>query len=480
MIKRVLNNKVFNYVFSRYAIYALQFINTLMLAKLLSPYNFGIWSFTQLIIMYFSHIDFGIPSSFNALASIHKQNSKFVTFNFNAALTLTAVVCGLVIIVFASSQLFGFSIGSKYKFDSYLIYVLIIIILSYFNKMLMNLFRIYNRLKEITFFQAIVPISMLGIYILFQEDLIYYLLMGMIFANVAALLLFIYNSPLIIKFNFSKKLLTQIQKSGLYFFIYNASFYFILLTARSIIGYFYTVEEFGLFNFAFSLANIIELILSAFVFLIFPKMINRLANADNETATNSINFMQGNYTVLVSLMSYTAIALFPVFIIFFPAYENSVIAFNLIILTKLIYTNCFGAPVLLMARKKERKIAGVAFSALIMNIISTLSIVYFFDVSYYFVVLGTGIAYTIYVLIINGMSFKELNNYNGFFTLLRYTFPLKQSIPLLAAFSFALFEVPILFYVLLPISFIVLNLSSMLELKNGVYRVLGNPEVVDI
>ncbi|MDG0972633.1 MAG: oligosaccharide flippase family protein [Crocinitomicaceae bacterium] len=480
MLSKLLKNKVVGYTFSRYAIYALQFVNTFMLAKLLSPFDFGIWSFTQLIIMYFAHIDFGIPSSFNALVSIHKQSTKFVTFNFNAALTLTALVCGLVIVFFASSQLMGFSIGTKYKFDTYLIYVVIIIVLSYFNRVFMNLYRVYNRLKEITFFQAVVPIAMLGAYILFKEDLIYYLLMGMIFANVAALLLFLYNSPLSVKFNFSKKLLTQIQKSGLYFFIYNASFYFILLTTRSIIGYFYSVEEFGLFNFAFSLANIIELTLSAFVFLIFPKMINRLANSDDETAINSINFMQSNYTVLVSLMSYFAIALFPIFIVFFPAYQNSVIAFYLILLTKLIYTNCFGAPVLLMARKKERKIAGIAFFALIINVLAALSIVYFCNVSYQFAILGTGITYTIYVLIINRMSFKELNSYNGFFALLCYTLPLKQSGPLLAAFSFALFEVPTVFYALLPISFIVLNLSAIMELKKGVVRVMGNPEVVDI
>ena len=480
MIKRVLNNKVFNYVFSRYAIYALQFINTLMLAKLLSPYNFGIWSFTQLIIMYFSHIDFGIPSSFNALASIHKKSFKYVTLNFNASITLTAIVSLIVILFFLLNELFAFQFGSKYEFDSYLIYVLIIIILAYFNKLFMNLFRVDNRLKEITFFQAGMQITMLFTYLMFTENLIYYLLLGMILANAVSLLILIYNSPVKIKFNFSRRLLSQIQKSGIFFFIYNASFYFILLTTRSIIGYFYTVEEFGLFNFAFSLANIIELIVSAFVFLIFPKMINRLANADNETATNSINFMQGNYTVLVSLMSYTAIALFPVFIIFFPAYENSVIAFNLIILTKLIYINCFGAPVLLMARKKERKIAAVAFCALVINILATLSIVYFFNVSYYYVILGTGIAYTIYVLIVNKMSFRELNTYNGFFYLLRNTFPLKQSVPLLGALSFAIFQVSTVFYALLLISYVVMNLSSILEIKNSFFKLLNNPTLADL
>ena len=219
MLSKLLKNKVVGYTFSRYAIYALQFVNTFMLAKLLSPFDFGIWSFTQLIIMYFAHIDFGIPSSFNALVSIHKQSTKFVTFNFNAALTLTALVCGLVIVFFASSQLMGFSIGTKYKFDTYLIYVVIIIVLSYFNRVFMNLYRVYNRLKEITFFQAVVPIAMLGAYILFKEDLIYYLLMGMIFANVAALLLFLYNSPLSVKFNFSKKLLTQ-KKNQVYIFLF--------------------------------------------------------------------------------------------------------------------------------------------------------------------------------------------------------------------------------------------------------------------
>jgi O-antigen/teichoic acid export membrane protein len=451
-----------------------------MLAKLLSPFEFGMWSYAQLIIMYFAHLDFGIPSSFNALAAIHKQNKKFVTFNFNASLTLTALLCGVVILFFIASHLIGFSTSDKYHFDSYLFYVLVIIILSYFNKILMNLFRVYNRLKEITFFQGIVPIFMLGTYILFKEDLIDHLLLGIIFANVIALLLFLYNSPLTIQFNFSKKLLTQIQKSGIYFFIYNASFYFILLTTRNIIGYFYTVEEFGLFNFAFSLANIVELLLSAFVFLIFPKMINRLANSDNQTAIQTIGIIQGYYTSLVSLMSYSAIAIFPFFITLFPAYTNTIVAFNIILLTKLIYTNCFGAPVLLMARKKERSIAAVAFVALVINILASLIIVYFFDVSYHYAMLGTGIAYVIYVPVINRMSLLELHNYKGFFDLLRYSFPLEQLIPLLIGFILLLSGASIITLPIVLFVFMIFNFKSLFQLKNLVFSIVKNSSITDL
>lgn len=479
-LTEITKNKVFNYVFSRYAIYGIQFLNTLMLAKLLSPVNFGIWGFTQLIINYFNHIDFGVPSSFNTLAAIHKKNKKYVYFNFNASLTLTSLLSVLVIVFFTIMYLIEYDFGSKYNFNAYLIPVLLIIVLSYFNKLFMNLFRIYNKLKAITFYQSIVQLVVLATFILFSNDLIYYLLLGMIFANVLALLVFIYDSPVVLKLNFSKRLLSQIQKSGIYLFIYNASFYFIVLSTRSVISYFYEVEEFGWFNFAFSLAAVIELILSAFMFLIFPKMINRLAQQSNEEAYTTINYLQSNYTLIISSMSYMAIALFPLFLYWLPEYTNSITAFNLILLTKLVYSNCYGSPVLLMAKKQERKLALVAFIVLLINILCSILFASVFNFSFDQAVLGTFVAYLVYVMWMNRMSLNLLGQNNSLLTVFNYSFPFKMLAPILIGVSFSIFELPLYLYVVLLLVFIALNFKSFFELKELIVKLVTKPDLVDI
>lgn len=451
-----------------------------MLAKLLTPFEFGVWGFTQMIIMYFSNLDFGIPSSFNALASIHKNRSRFVSFNFNAAFSLTILVSLLVIILFLLKYQLHISIGNGYNFDKYIYSVVSIIILGYFNKLFMNLFRVYNKLKEITFYQAIVPIVICITYIYFKENLIQNILIGMIIANGFSLIFFLVNTPVALKINFSGRLLAQLQKSGIYFFIYNTSFYFLMLTSRTIISQFYSVEEFGFFNFALSLSNIIELSVSALSFLIFPKMINRLSSSINENAFQTINFMQTNYTMVVSVLTYFSIAFFPLFIHFFPKYEFSTKAFNLILFSNLIYANCFGSPVLLMARKKERKLAFAAFSMLLLNITLTIVLIKLFEFEFSNVVLGLAITYFTYVLLVNRLSLSEIGHFPSFKNLFFYSFPLKLIVPLFAGILLTLANAPFIVYPCLFLLFILLNLKYLIKAKRNIQQVLVKPELIDI
>ena len=480
MLIKLLGNKVFNYVFSRYAIYVLQFVNTLVLAKRLSPYEFGVWGFVQMILIYFSHLDLGIPSSFNALASIHIRNTKFVSLNFNAAITLIGLICLLVLGFFFFSSLFGFSMGTKYGFSTYMPYVLGIIALAYFNKLMTNLFRVYNRIREITFYQASIPISIAVAYLLFDKDLIQYLLIAMIAANSVSLLLFLNFRPFKLSLSFSKRLLIQIQKSGLFFFIYNASFYFTLLSTRSLISHYYSVEEFGEFNFAYSLSNSIEMTISAFVFLIFPKMINRLAIANNEDAQRIVNFMQHNYSLLVSLLTYLAIGFFPLVLYIYPKYINSFTAFSLILLTNLVYASCFGSPILLMARRREKKIAILAFFVLIMNITITFILILIFKPDYGLAVIGTTISYLIYIVAIQHTALIELNAYKGVRVLISTILPIRHSFPLLVAFVFSVMDLPMFYYWTPFFLFVALNYNYLRETQNNLYRLLKEPDLVNI
>lgn len=42
----------------------------------------------------------------------------------------------------------------------------------------------------------------------------------------------------------------------------------------------YTVEEYGKYNFAYTLSNAVVLLIDSFTFIIFPKMIDRLKSTD--------------------------------------------------------------------------------------------------------------------------------------------------------------------------------------------------------
>lgn len=481
LLKLFKSNSIVKYISSRYIIYLIQFINTLLLAKKLDPFNFGVWAFIQLIILYFSQINFGIPSTLNALASIHKQKTKFVTLNFNASLTLIGVLSLIVTLLFFFNLIFDFDFGEKYHFKQNSIYVLIIIVLGYFNTLFLNIYRIYNKLGEITFFQSSVPFTIFVIALLFNgPDLITYFLIGMILSNSAALVLFINNCPLKIRINYSRKLMSQLQKSGIYFFIYNASFYLILISTRSIISFFYTVEEFGFFNFAFLISNVIFLLLNSFTFLIFPKIINKLSSLNDVESYKLILFIRSKYVMLTNILSHFAIMCFPLFILFFPKYEVAIYTFNLITLTQLIYSNCLGSPELLMARRKEKKIAISALLCLILNVIATLLIVKLFDVSFSQVIIGSTLTYFIYIISINRLSLKEISQYKGMFHLMKSTFSFNLLIPFLVSFILSLLEMSPIYYSIPFVIYLLINYKLILTTLISIKTIIQNPNVINI
>ena len=84
----------------------------------------------------------------------------------------------------------------------------------------------------------------------------------------------------------SRTLQLQKQKSilqkGLYLFLYNSCFYFILISIRTIISVNYTVEEFGYFTFSFTIANAVMLLLDSFNTILFPKTIDLMSSDDNK------------------------------------------------------------------------------------------------------------------------------------------------------------------------------------------------------
>lgn len=481
MLKLFSKNSIIKYISSRYLIYFIQFVNTLLLAKKLDPFNFGVWGFLQLVIIYFSYFNFGIPSSLNILASINKNRTKYVSLNFNTALILISFLSLLVILIFTISNSIDLNFAEKYKFNENKLYVLIIIILGYFNSIFLNIFRIYNKLIEITFNQSITQISILIITVFFKEvSLINYLLLGMIISNSLSLLLFIKNCPLDIKFTYSKKLITQLQKSGIYFFIYNTSFYLILISTRSIISFYFKVEEFGFFNFAYSISNVIYLLLNSFIFLVFPKIINKLSSLDNSESYKLINFIRSKYVLITSIISHFAIMCFPIFLIFFPKYEDAIYTFNLITLTQLVYANCFGSPVLLMSRKKEKKIALSAFMILIVNIVLTLIFVKLFKVNYSQVIIASSLTYVIYTMNINRLSLVEINKYNGLVNLISSTFKLSLIVPLIISFIFSILQIHSIFFIIPFLLFIIINKKLIIDSFNSIKEVVKKPELINI
>ena len=174
--------------------------------------------------------------------------------------------------------------------------------------------------------------------------------------------------PKLSEITISKEFQLVILKKGLYLFLYNSCFYFIIISIRTIISRNYTVEEFGLFTFSYTLSNALMLILDALMFIVFPKVIGKLSSDNSEEVYNTIDTLRMTYITAAHLLIYCAIPCFPLVIYFMPQYSGALMSLNLISLTILIHTNSCGYLELLISRNKEKLAAALSSIALVLNV----------------------------------------------------------------------------------------------------------------
>ena len=441
----------------------------------------GIWGFITLIIQYLNQINFGITHSVNAIIAIHKNKEWYVQKIIGTALTLLIGLSLLVVLFFTANELFNLNLGRKYNFSVFAPAVALIGILGYFNSLFSSIFRVYGRIIEIAINQSAFPVLVSVAILFFEgEDLLWALVGANFLAFLFSLGLFIIKSPVKLKLLFIGRLIKTIQIRGWHLFVYNTSFYLIIISTRSFISGYYTVEEFGYFTFAFSLANVVLLLLESFSFLIFPKLINRLASATNEKVVSLLEMLRDAYITSSHLLIHAAILLFPLFLLFFPQYKQSADSFKLIALTVVLYTNSFGYSGLLIAKGEEKKLGNLAFFILIMNVISALILIVIFHVNFAFVIVATMVTYFIYVFLLGYIGRKNLQLSTTIFSILKDIYPIRLFIPYLLSLGLIIFETAEIYFMIPLLLFLSLNYKSLIKIKQLAKTVIVKPDFINI
>lgn len=477
----VIRNKVLLFVISRYFTYFIHFINSLFIAVFLGPFYMGIWGFITLIIQYINQINLGIAHSVNTIISIHKGKRWYIQVVVNTSITMLILLSIIVLVIFIANDVLDIDIGSKYSFSKYAPIVAFIGILGYFNTLFNNVFRVYGRLFEIAFSQSIFPILVSLVLIFFRGQ---ELLWAIVVANLVSFLLsfglYLIRCPIKIKPVFICKLMKSIQIKGWHLFVYNTSFYLIIISTKSFISNFYPVEEFGYFSFAFALANVVLLLLQSFSFLIYPKLINRLANATSERVNEVLLMVRDAYITTSHLLVHLSVLLFPLLIVLFPQYDQSEKAFRLIALTVVLYTNTFGYSGLLISKGHEKKLGFIALLSLILNIGIAYILIRYFKLTFEYVILSTMITYFTYMLFLGNFGNRILGIDNTRIQFLNSMFPIKLLIPYLISIILSILDCSG-FLFLMPLGlFLFLNFKKVIDLKNFFKSILLNPNIINV
>jgi O-antigen/teichoic acid export membrane protein len=480
LLKSVGTNKILMYMLTRYITYGLSFFVTMYIATKMEPYYYGVWGYLLLVLNYLNLITFGIPQATHVLFI---QNKGYQTASANyekSGLFLTSCLsfgCAFVALYY---YLGGFSTAYKYSVGWLFYLICICGALNYVNLFYSKIYRSRNYIFEVAFQQtSVVVLMFIAMFLSREKNLLYWLAGCYLVAYLASSLLFLLGRGADFSGSVEKKCIKKILNKGIFLFMYNSGFYFIIVSTKTMVSMMSTVEQFGYFSFAYLLGNAVFLMLQAFSFLVFSKLIDRYRSADVFLVLSTIRLVRVNFVFLFHGVMYVAMLLFPLLLTFIPKYANTLKLIYLCCLMMLLYTNSFGYSTFLMARNKEKRLAYIAVNSLILNVALGVLLINVFKVSYEYVVFCTIIAYFYYAFSCVYYGRKELNLPNNFFLVVQDCFPIPLIIPFGIAILLTLFEC----YVLIPIpllSFLLLNRTIIKEIIVTGKKILLHPNLIDI
>ena len=480
-LSNILNNKIIIYLTSRYAVYGLQFITSMVIAGKLGPYYMGVYGFLQVILMYLTQINFGIPHSLNVLL-VHNKENKEVSDNYIGNSLLIVLVMSLLVgLFYLYYKIFGIVSFERYHVDKFIIWICIVGMLQYFNTIFTVIVRIKNKLRLLAFMQSLtILLNFVVIWIFTGETLITVLVANNVISNlISAYLAYRHGCfPKLSNVHIRKEIVYGIVKKGFYLFLYNSCFYFIVISVRTIISANYAIEEFGKFTFSYSVGHALLLLSSAISTIVFPKMIDRLSSNNNEVVNHVLTTVRISYISATYLLVFLALPFFPVLLHFLPKYQDAIYAMNLVALAVLMHTNAFGYSTLLIARNKEKYSALISALSLILNIGFALLLVKVFHVSYALAILSIMVIYLFHTLASTFLGSKIMGQYS-LKRVLADTFPLRLFIPYLTAVLLSVYELERLIFLSLLV-YVLLNTKEILLIFSYAKRIVSNQNSTDL
>ncbi len=479
-ITKLVTNKIFLYLTTRYITYFVQFVTSMVVAVKLGPYYFGIWSFILLLEHYFRIINFGVSNSLNVLLVQNNDNIEKTKNYMSSANFLVGLICVAIAFIAIYYKLFGIKFFEKYQIGWFFYIICLVAILQHFNNLFSFVYRVKNRLFELAFNQSIIPILVLFVIPFFADKtLILVLLTTHLFGNLISMLLFIRQR----KIPFGGKLLKEETKTvfnkGKYLFVYNACFYLIIVASATAVSIYYPVVEYGFYNFSYTLANVVVLLLNAFSFIIFPKVLYKLNSNDFNQVRDIIKSIRNTYVASSHLLLYIAIATIPFLISFVPKYQATSTSIAVAALAIMPYSNAFGFNTFLMAQNEEKLISKISAFSLIINILLLILLVIVLKVSYKYVMFSVLISYFVFSYLCVYFGRRKLNVSTKLLSVLLEMYPIRFLVPLFLGIILTVGQFNSLYFLPLVV-FIALNIDSIKTIFATLMRVIHSPSIIDL
>lgn len=352
----ILSDKI-QFVGTKYITYFIYFLISIIVANKLGLFYFGIYGFIKLLMQYFSYTNLGVNYSGIVIMSEQstpddKQNLQIL----NSSILVSVVSFAICMLLFVAGYRTLFpEINDKYLVDNYILYLSLVVAFKQINQIFINLNRIYNRLKIINWAYFIPCIAELVVLAFGREDvLLRNIMWAMVISNGLVTLHFIIRNPFKIQLCHDTEITILIVKRGFKLLLYNVSFYFIILIAKSFMSSHYSVEEFAQYSFSYNISEAVMLLNNSISFLIYPTLLNKFhTTKDVGQKVEIMQRTQNTYMAVANMIIVIAFLLVPFLGYIVPEYSESRHILIVLLLGQLLIANTFTICTNLVQNKKE-------------------------------------------------------------------------------------------------------------------------------
>lgn len=396
------------YVIIRYVTYAIQFVNAILLARYLDSFYFGVYSFVMLLMQYMSYSNLGINESLNTEYAAHKKNARQSNEIWNNAWSINIVINLIIGVVCGSLFLIVDNLFPTYQFNDYKYLLLATCIIINLSKIYITFYRLHGALFKLNVQQILPNMAIFLLLLVYRRDLTIAKIMVVLFiSNLLSLIIFRIGLPSTPKFSLNITWITVLIRRGVVLLLYNLSFYFLTMLASSLVSAFYSVEEFGCYSFANTLVNGVVMAGGAFLFIFYPKILNRLCESEIEVK-RTLERIREVYIVFMDLISLLSILFILIVSSTITNYGiNLVTIYAILMLGRIINNASTGYAALLIARGKEHYLVVSGFLSI--SVVALLGVCnYWFDLPVEMIALSVVAASFIYTYQVIWLAQKVL------------------------------------------------------------------------
>ncbi len=320
--KETINNFIWRsiQIFGKQGITFLIFI---LCAKLLAPYEFGIYNYVLAIIFFLIMFgDFGISTATSKYVAEYnlKDKEKLKSVLFNSGI----IIFGITIIITILTLLIGpLYLKEKYL---YVLYLLPLVFLAPMTSLYDGIYRGLKKFKQLAIISSIIGlISIVLVYFLINK---YGLIGALISQNLFYLILFVGLGVGYRDFNFktNKKVMHEIGKYSFYFGVATVGYFLFSRISILLLGHYGYINEIAVYEL---LDKIFALLLFPFVILgtvISPKITELYVKEEYSKVMKKLRKYSVIFAFSAIILSATSYFLIPkIIFFFFNEYYNDIL-----------------------------------------------------------------------------------------------------------------------------------------------------------